>query len=104
MRYLAAAFSLLIAIAACSRNAAPGLPAPDCTGQGVAIVTNRWSESVDIRAQSDQMADVTLGEVGPTQRSVFKLPAGRKTYVYPYRRYGLSSRARDLIEIRYECG
>jgi len=50
------------------------------------------------------MADVTLGEVGPTQRSVFKLPAGRRTYVYPYRRYGLSSKARDLIEIRYECG
>jgi hypothetical protein len=104
MRNTTAALSLLITFTACSRNLAPGLSQPDCAGQGRAIVTNRWSESVDIRAQADGKTDLTLGEVGPNQHSTFALPSGTRWFVYPYRRYGLSSRARELIEIRYECG
>jgi|ERR1043166_5728961 hypothetical protein len=100
---VAARLGALLVVAACA--SAPTVEqalATGCLGDRYAIVTNRWNQDVDIRADiQDQAAPMTLGTVRPTQRQEFILPVGTRR-VYPYVS-PLTAAYPTRIDIRYEC-
>lgn len=99
---LVCAVVLLAAAAACG----PRRPAQRavCAGQRTALISNNWSETVDVKAlPRNRTVPLTLGSVMSGEHAEFAVPDS-VDYVYVQNvRTPPSMAPRNSIVLRYEC-
>jgi len=100
---------LFFAAVACAKAVVPAQQAADCRFDRIAIVSNNWTQSVDVYAQaSNQAAPILLGTVRRGGRDEFVLPPGA-THTYARSAERQSGNMQyavppgDRVQIRYLC-
>jgi hypothetical protein len=79
-------------------------PQRECTGTPTATVYNSWHLPVDVYAEVDGRSEWLLGEVVPSDRREFTLPAGTTRLQYRWRRIQSGSGpGPGHIQVSYAC-
>ena len=101
---LIGALCQVIGILACIPRAAPDTLETACTGDRVVIVSNNWSQMVDVFATTGQATPIVIGSVRPGGRDELVMPPGA---TYAYVRSAEARRGMlppdNRVQIRYRC-
>jgi hypothetical protein len=97
-----------LALTACAANPEPDRTLDACAGQFVLIVSNDWTEAVEIyTTRLAQTTPLAVGTVLPGAREEFLLPGDtRRAYALALsggRVYDIPRQSRRLIRVRHQC-